>query len=285
MIRYYVLILFIPFHLKVFSQGYISYFNSANEAEYLFHTGQFISAEKTLTTLKDQFTELKPRELFYLGMIYYYLKDTVNGFKNIELAARNSLYDKEAVEYYLRPRGENLLSMYSRKVLDSIGYNVEKEVDDIRNKSYVDDSIRYYIDLDQANRSDMSKFQQEVDDQIQRRFLNFMKRDGVPDPLLYGEVFSIIFLHVTNEDIYKEYDSFLFDQVVKGNLCPREYAFLVDRKIYGESNGHKTKYGTYSPKSGLLDADDLKKDRESIGLSIYCSTCGCSFPNYKRKFK
>jgi hypothetical protein len=280
----YVLIFFISLQLKIFSQGYITYHNTANEAEYLFHTGQFISTEKTLLTLKDKYTELKPRELFYLGITYYYLQDTVNGFKNIELAAQDFLYDKEAMEYYLRPRRENLISDYAKKRLDSIGDKIEKKKDDIRNQSHLGDSVTYYIDLDQLNRADMSKFQRETDDQIQRRFLNFMKREGVPNPLLYGVVFSVIFLHVVNEDIYREYEVYLFDQVIKGNLCPREYAFLVDRKIYSDSNGRNTKYGAYSPKKNLLDANALKKDRESIGLSLYCPTCDCSSPNYKRKF-
>ncbi len=136
------------------------------------------------------------------------------------------------------------------------------------NKKNVQDTIEYFIEIDQSNRKNNHvNFKQ--DSIVQEQFLNYLQTVGLPNIQQYGDFFLLINLHVINKNIFNKFESFFIEQLKKGNIYPYHYSSMVDRFLL--ENNEETMYNSYlySNISSKKLEREIKKNRKSIGLSLY----------------
>jgi hypothetical protein len=284
--------------------NFIKYFNVANEAEYMLNTGNPKSAKKHLLSLEKKFKQLKPREYFYLGVLHYIEGDSLKG---------NLCFKRSATKYHFKPTDElnNVKNVFPEFSISNYSYNLlkqeeQKEIEKAKalfNRS-INDSIVYYFGIDEALRENDVSFMfdsNEVSSSILRLFkeisiielhhpdadyynqlgyLNYLKRQGVPDFYVYGDFFLSIFQHVDDDRIFNDYDTFLFNELKKGAIWPFYYAMMVDRKQYYD--GKPTIYGHYGAKNKTVEKSVINKSRLAIGHSIYYFGASSEFPNFRK---
>lgn len=258
-----ILILFIFFSIieNYKAQNYINYYNIANEAENELLNGNYLNSKEKLIGLESQYSELKAKDYFYLGVLCYILKDTLTGFEKLKKCSLKFGFPTYKVPKYIKSLSYRP-SNFAMHILDSI----EKKVLQIKSKT-IKDTLIYFEEQDQFCRSG-EQIDTICDIKNQSHFLEYMKKNGFPNYDLYGDVSDVVFLHIYNEKLYNEYTTFLFEEIQKGNVYPFYYAEIVDRKQF-ELN-LPTIYGSYG-QSYNPKAPDLRvlENRRKIGMSIY----------------
>lgn len=99
----------------------------------------------------------------------------------------------------------------------------------------------------------------------------------MPNPLIYGSAYIIIFYHLKNKRLFCEYRDFLLAELKAGRLCPFYYAILIDSMRYHESDGTST---VFASTLSVKDANRriIERNRKKIGLNNYCFHCSCYRP-------
>lgn len=243
-----------------FAQNRILYLNLANKAEHLLLSNNYDEAKTILLDLETKYKFLNGKDYFYLGITYYKSLDSLNGFEYLKKAALSycfpSIHLKKYSKKYNFP-----ISPKEYIILDSI----EKLALNSRNQKVIDTLI-YFINIDQQCRN--NKVDVKCDASNQRNFLSYIVTNGIPNFNLYGDESSIIFLHIYDKKILKEYSKILFAEIKKGNMYPFYYAMMIDRFKYDTLR--KSKYGTYGISKENFNLNKLIiKHRLQIGLSIY----------------
>jgi hypothetical protein len=253
------------FPISAFGQDFIKYFNQANEAEFQLSESNFSEAESILTKLQTEYNSLKPKDYFYLGIIKYLKNDSING--NIYLS--NCAYN------YGRPTDHiaNYKRMYPQLNISDASINKFSLIENERFKAIqknVTDTLTYFIKQDQLNRSNQTTGSREVDVIIQMAFLNYLKANGIPDLVKYGDgIIGTILLHLKNEEVFSNYKEYLYEELCKGNIYPNLYGSMVDRHQYDYYK--PTIYNSYFSEN-ITDSKkltEISNNRKNIGLSKY----------------
>lgn len=275
------LTLFLTIGLTSVGQNYIDYYNLANEAEYqIIDGGNLAEAKKTLVALDKKYGRLLFKDNFYLGILYYLDNDSING---------NKYFAKYIANYgaptYELPKFKNCfpqLTISNRSMVDlevlqnKISTRFKDTVYFNKTIKSVNDSINYYVELDQKLLNDSNK----INVGIQIPYLNYLKKYGIPKPGIFGEDYMIIFSHITDKNMQKVYKEFLLNEIMKGNACPESYATIVDKDLIETD---ETMYGTTFIKfSAKTSKEKVIENRKKIGLSPYYSGPN-SYPFCNRK--
>jgi hypothetical protein len=262
-----LIIVFLVFGPTSFGQNYIDYLNKANEAEHDFIEGNLTNSKKLFLELESKFKTLKPKDQFYLGLIYYFNNDTTNGLKYFSKAADQNFWVSENIKKLKEKFPTVSISNYAAITIADI----EKKAFNLKYKQVIADSLKYFSDQDQLYRVGGS-FNEDHDKIVQTQFINFLERNGVPNPYIYGDLeYSLITCHVAaypnDSSLYKKYRDFNYKQITQGNVMPFYYCRLIDRN---QSNDNKTTYGcdfvkftTDTPKEKVIE------NRKKIGQSEY----------------
>jgi hypothetical protein len=266
------LTLFLTIGLTSAGQNYIDYYNLANEAEYkIIDGGNLKEAKKTLVALDKKYGRLLFKDNFYLGVLYYLDNDSINGFK---------YFSKYINDYgspcYELPKFKKCFPQLkiSDKAVSDLKFLENKITLVFKDTVYfnkviksVNDSINYYVNMDQKNRENPDKIDQQLDDLIQLRYLNYLKSFGIPKTGMFGEDFTIILDHVTDKQLNKMYRDYFMSEIIKGNVCPYTYAILVDKSLIAIN---ETFYGAFYIKSShKLSKEEIISNRKKIGLSQF----------------
>ncbi|MBL7910577.1 MAG: hypothetical protein JNJ41_05960 [Bacteroidia bacterium] len=273
------LIIFFIFGTGFYSsaQNYIDYLNAANEAEHEFVEGNLDSAKKIFAALEKKYNKLKGKDYFYTGLIYYFQLDTVSGKEYLIKSAETRLLLTNDLSKFRSKFPELNISESTIQHIKLI------EKRKIPAKEYeISDSIKAFIRLDQEDRTVPGNFDEKKDFLVQKRLLNFLQRYGMPDPYIQGEEIYTIILHVSDTMLYRLYTSYLYKELVNGNVSPMYYCALVDRTMY--RNNKQTKYLSYYPSKEIpnLSKDEILENRKKIGLSPYYQGT-CVFPRIRTK--
>lgn len=252
------------------AQSRISYLNRANQAEFEFLNKNIFVANKILKRLNIEYKHLNTKDYFYLGITYYLLNDTLRGYDFLEMFVFNfgtpSLYldDLRSLypELFISKFQENKLDslVRRRKIIfqDSIIYS--------NNRKSIIDSINSYVEKDRANRPNGDLQDIEKDKNNQLGFLSYLKKNGIPNPYLFGDDYTTILLHVEAREVLEKYKPFIFQALKDGSATPFDYAILIDREI---ATLGKTKYGSRQIKPATNEIKVIQNNRKKIGMSIY----------------
>lgn len=251
--------------ISSFGQDYIEYFNSANEAEYQLSLGNFTEARTIFKNLEEVYTSLKPKDNFYLGIIAYLFSDTIEGYKYLSESATKLVFASYHIQDYKRIFPQLKISEFA---INNIK-NIEVVTQNQCNKK-IFDTLSYFLDQDQLNRNGHLVVNREVDTRNQQAFLKYLKANGIPDIVAYGDAtISTLVLHMYDEGVFSEFKAYLLKELKKGNIYPNYFAAMVDRHQY---DYHRPKiYNAYFSEK-ISDPDKLKEinsKRLSIGLSIH----------------
>ena len=262
--KFIILILLIKFSFYN-SQNCISYYNLANKAEYELFNGSINVAEKIFSKL-DKKNGLTAKDNFYLGYIKSKKGDTLNAYKCF---VNSILKYGSAVEWIGKYQNG---SKGSFKVPSYQLYKLKRIQDSMYAKKdfKLQAKLNYFDSIDQLNRSYENDYIDiKGDSVLQVELLAFMKKNGIPNVYLYGDMFHTTFLHVYNDYLFKEYEKFLYEEVKKGNLDPYYYCSMVDRYLYSY-NKNETKFESYRQvcKDEKCKAK-VEKNRKKIGLSSF----------------
>lgn len=268
------IIIILPFlTLGLTSQGqnFIDYYNLANEAEHDFiDNGNLTSAKKTFISLEKKFGRLLYKDYFYLGIINYLDNDTANGYKY--LAKFTELFGAPTnyIPDYKTKFPKLNISTRAIAQLESLENTTKLVLKDstVFNTKYkpIIDSVKRYLELDQRNRRHDVKFSAETDIQIQKQYLTYLKKHGLPNPCVFGDDYLIILFHIEDLKIQETYLTFFKNEIIKGNAYPFTCALITDKRLHP----NETVYGSYSVKySSKTSAEQIKINRRKIGMSIY----------------
>lgn len=265
-------------------QSRISYLNSANEAEFEFLNNNIFAANKILTQLENDYKKLNTKDYFYLGVTFYLLQDSVNGYNNLKKFAERfgtpSLYLEDIKLLY----PQLVVSVSARSKIDSLVRKRKQALQDslLSGKKFkaVIDSVNYYVDQDRSNRpeGDLKDIKRDIETQL--NFLSYLQRNGIPDPYVFGDNYTTILLHVEDPDVLKKYKKFIYDALCKGTATPFDYAILEDRE---SSFDGKTKYGSRKMKPSKDEIARVNENRKSIGMSVYFNGSNL-FPRTSKSF-
>jgi hypothetical protein len=260
-------ILVIIFSLLIITargQKYIDYFNQSNEAEYLLSQGNYDGARGIYSKMEKKFKRLKPKDDWYMGLMNYFQKDSANGAKYMVKCAEHLGWPQAMLLEFQKKYPQLNISNSTLKEVEKI----EKEKTAQKKKS-VSDTLKYFTDQDQNNRRNLAAIDSAGDLKLQKLMLKYFKDNGIPDMLLYGDNFAVVFLHITNQELLKEYKELLMKQVKKGNVYPWYYTSMVDRDM--EARTGTSMYNSFAYKKGYSkeDIEKFNKNRKEIGLSVY----------------
>ncbi len=247
-----------------FGQNFISYFNQANKAEYYLSENNTNKALSALKAIETNFNKLLPKDYFYVSILYYLKKDSVNGFLYLRKCAENYGWPTNYVQEYRKNFPELKISDYSIGKISELENLAAKH----RMKS-VEDTLMYFMIQDQSNRDGSNVLSIPLDAINQNMLLNYLKTNGIPNIFLYGDMFSSVLLHITDEKVFSEFESLLIQEIKKGNIYPYYYTSMIDRKLADDKS--KTKYNSYLYET-LHEGGTKKKinkNRMEIGLSTY----------------
>lgn len=276
-----LLTLFLTFELASVGQNYIDYYNLANEAEYQFAEGiDLVAAKKTFISLDKKYGRLLFKDNFYLGILYYLDNDSINGNKyfakyidnygalTYELPKFKKCFPQLTISNKSMADLEALQNKISKLFKDTVYFN--------KTIKSVNDSINYYVELDQRLLNDSNK----INIKIQIPYLNYLKKYGIPKPGIFGEDYMIIFSHITDKNMQKVYKEFLLNEIMQGNACPESFATIVDKNLIETD---ETMYGTTFIKfSAKTSKEQVIENCKKIGLSPYYPGPN-SYPFCKRK--
>ena len=261
--KFIILILLIKFSFYN-SQNCISYYNLANKAEYELFNGSINVAEKIFSKL-DKKNGLTAKDNFYLGYIKSKKGDTIAAFNYFINSVKKCGHISEWIVKYQEYNKKIIVSNYQLIKLN----NIEDSLIASRNLILIA-KLNYFDSIDQLNRSYENDYIDiKGDSVLQVELLAFMKKNGIPNVYLYGDMFHTTFLHVYNDYLFKEYEKFLYEEVKKGNLDPYYYCSMVDRYLYSY-NKNETKFESYRQvcKDEKCKAK-VEKNRKKIGLSTF----------------
>lgn len=266
-----LLIIICVFPFTGYTQNnYIEYLNKSNEAEYCLYTGNFDKATQLYSELEMEKDTLINKDYFYLGILSFLNNDSLKGMK----------YLKKYVSFYGNPTF--FLTNYKEKYHKLNLSNFQNEellrlqkvkVDELTNnpvRKSIHDSIEHYLELDADNRKTREQIDPLKDFAIQESFLNYLKKYGIPNYAMDGDIYLEILYHVYNPKLLTLYKEFFYSEIMKGNSCPFAYAILVDRNL---TQG--TVYG-----SGLIKPETkeeelkVRENRKKIGMSPYFNGTG-----------
>jgi hypothetical protein len=245
-------------------QKYIDYFNQSNEAEYLLSQGNYDGARAIYSKVEKKFKHLKPKDDWYMGLMYYFQKDSVNGAKYMVKCAEHLGWPQATLVEFQKKYPQLNISQNTLKEVEKIEVEKMKQ-----KKKAVADTLKYFIDQDQNNRKNLAAIDSAADVKLQKQLLKYFKDNGIPDMLIYGDGYANIFLHITNQDLLKEYKELLMKQVKKGNVYPWFYTSMVDRDM--EARTGTTIYNSFKYTKGYSkeELEKINKSRKEIGLSVY----------------
>ena len=266
MIKKISLIFFVVLNISLcYSQNYIEYYNEANEAEYQFIEGNYLSSKANFQILEKQYGKLLTKDYFYLAILCYNQNDSVNGKRCLKKSVEGGLY--EVPNYISKFKSNKFPNLkISEKTILEMKLLEEKIIQSV--DTTIRDTINFYLERDQLNRKEHEEVNLTADYPIQKNLLSFLKRNGLPNPYIYGDSYSIIILHLSDTEIYNSFTKFLYDEIIKGNMYPYYYTVIVDRTE--EYKNKQTNYGSYFMKAKTqADTDKIKLNRKKIGLSPY----------------
>lgn len=264
----FILILFFSFSFTSSGQNYIDYLNQANEAELQFVGGKDLKiAKEKLISLEKKFGRLLFKDYFYLGFLYYLENDSISGFKYLSKYADLS----GNITYYLKECESKFPKLISKKTFEDLESIQNKNHYRLKDSIYLTkykpaiDSISKYETLDQGNRAENINTDTILDLKIQKAYLSYLKKNGLPPTEVIGDTYLTILFHISNNEMKQKYLDFFYDQITKGNASPFSYAVLTDRTLYPE-----TVYGSHAAKfSAKISKEQVIENRKKIGMSPY----------------
>lgn len=253
-----------------FSQDYISFRNTLNEANYWFYEGNFDSAmvyytkaEKYKLPFFPEEVHLFSRNLWELGykkksikvlksggLKDYFLRDTTY-YQGLDYDRRKKVASKlKLVEVDLLPKNmvfyENLHQtdqMYRKVILNYP--EGSHESDSIKKLMYQQDSINFYA------------------------LINEIKRFGYPGGYKLSPIGpGAVLLHASTEWLLNSYHIFL-KEIEAGRMSYYDFSMAIDRKFV--SNDQERPYNSYIPVEETQVSSPIMVfvNRCSIGMSPY----------------
>ncbi len=245
------------------AQNYFKYFKISHEAENNIFNGDYKIAEKQYEFLIKKY-KLTAKHYFYLGFLKLNNKDTLSAKINFINSVKNGGHIIEWIDDFKEKH--NTMNVSLRIISELNKY--EDSIITSRDITLIN-KIKYFDSVDQNNRNyEKDQIDLKNDSILQIELLSFFKKNGIPNLYIYGDIFTTIFLHISNKTVFKKFKKFLFNQVKKGTIPPYYYCSMVDKYLW--SYNLKTEYETFGHRcKDERCKKEVMNNKNKIGLSIY----------------
>lgn len=266
--------------------NYIDYYNLVSKAEWLYDNEKHEDAEALFVKAFEQVEIAKTKDVWIYCLILNKRKANTEIYKVLKNHLKNIGGTDKKISPYLKKEGIILKDCQFNK-LDKIridttlkSYSLSiaqlKIIDSLHNQ---DQFIRQAFNKGEATVEEVGV----VDSSNALMLLKLFKEDNLIQNKRLDQKFYRILLHMRLK-YFNMLDPFLLEMIKIGTLDPWQYARAWDRSH--AVDGQCLKYFSYTFDSkdlNCLSYDEILKNRQEIGLSIYYSRPSYRFyvPIYK----